>query len=82
MIFPTLHLNGTSREQLLTDYTEAYNEIRAAIGAMRRITFHARDYYVQGPGAYDNARMEFWERISHLERISSELEEITIHLTQ
>jgi len=53
---PTVHLNGTSAKDLWEGYEAAYDAVRAAQDALRKIEFNARDYYVQGNDAYSKAR--------------------------
>lgn len=50
-IFPTIHLNGTSREMLSEGYFKAWRELNNAIAAFNAIEFNCRDYYVQPAGA-------------------------------
>jgi hypothetical protein len=53
---PTVHLNGTGYKDLWSGYEAAYEAVRAAQDALRKIEFNARDYYVQGNEAYSKAR--------------------------
>jgi hypothetical protein len=48
---PTVHLNGTSREELLKGYSEAYTALRKAMDALSQCSPNGRDYYVQGDKA-------------------------------
>ena len=77
---PMVHLNGTGREMLVNGYEKAYDAIREAQKALRKIEFNARDYYVQGADAWPEAVKEMDERFLALGRIESELEEILIAL--
>lgn len=56
--FPTLHLNGTGKNNLRDEYAAAYAAIDKAIDALAAATLHARDYYPQAFGAYHQARDE------------------------
>jgi hypothetical protein len=49
---PLIHLNGNSRESLLTGYTEALRAARDAEEAFRQIDFHPRNYYPLAEGSY------------------------------
>jgi hypothetical protein len=80
MIKPTVHLNGTSRETLTTEYETALHAVQAALAAVRAITVNARDYYVQGPHAFETADLEHFARLQRLEATEAELTEILIHL--
>ncbi len=53
MIYPRVHINGTSGEDLLQQYSDAETAI---VGAVDRIPVpDERDYYVQDPGAFQAA---------------------------
>ena len=73
MALPTVHLNGTSREELVSLRLDAVDAIRQAVVALRKAAPHARDYYVQDPNTYQAAR-EVWEaRQDRLEDVAEEL---------
>ncbi len=55
---PTIHLNGTDAKSLMTEYHEVYKAIDRACFALAAATCNARDFYPQGPGAYERARRE------------------------
>jgi alkyl hydroperoxide reductase subunit AhpF len=55
---PTVHLNGTGFTNLRDGYAAAYDAIDKAIEALAKAELNARDFYVQGPGAYCEARKE------------------------
>jgi len=63
---PTVHLNGTSAKDLWAGYEAAYDAVRAAQDALRKIEFNARDYYVQGNDAYSKARDQRTEQFIKL----------------
>jgi hypothetical protein len=50
--FPTLHLNGTGKNDLRDGYANAYDAIDKAIEALANAELNGRDFYPQGPGAY------------------------------
>lgn len=56
--FPTLHLNGTGKNDLRDEYAAAYDAIDKAIEALAAATLNGRDYYPQAEGAYSQARSE------------------------
>jgi hypothetical protein len=45
--FPTLHLNGTGKNDLRDEYAAAYDAIDKAIEALAAATLNGRDYYPQ-----------------------------------
>ena len=86
LMVPTIHLNGTSREQLIEGYLDALRALRAAEDAMGKITVHGRDYYVQnydqygeyvdGKPAIGRALDEHRARFDKIAAVISELEEV------
>lgn len=73
MLIPTVHMNGTSGEQLLDQYTTAAEAVRRAIDAVCDAGPNARDYYVQGPDAGLAAQREHEARIKALKGVRDEL---------
>lgn len=55
---PTIHLNGTDAKSLADEYHAVYQAIDRACEALAAATCNARDFYPQGPGAYQQARRE------------------------
>lgn len=80
MIYPTVHLNGTSKQSLLDDLEEAHWKLREAIEALAKIGPNARDYYPQGVDAYSTARAEHGARLQKLIDVRIELEQIAEHI--
>lgn len=76
MIFPTIHLNGTSAESLIDDLMKAYSAIERATDALRRATPNGRDYYPQGAEAINVARDEHVSRLRRLRDVQDEIEQI------
>jgi hypothetical protein len=52
---PMVHLNGTSRDDLLDVREKAYFALSEAFDALRQIAPNGRDYYPYGPGALEAA---------------------------
>jgi hypothetical protein len=82
MIYPTIHLNGTSKKQLLEEYSDACAALHKAIFKMERLTVHDRDYYPQGPEIGERARKEMRERIKAVLAIRLSLMAIMSHIDQ
>lgn len=82
MKFPTIHLNGTSREQLEGCYTVAYYGVCDALHALEQIELNGRDYYPQGPEAFSEALREHTERCVALRAVRDQLSEIVEHLQE
>jgi hypothetical protein len=52
---PTVHLNGTSYKELRRSYDSADDALHDLIKAWERMTFHPRDYYLEGADAWGKA---------------------------
>ncbi len=76
MKYPTIHLNGTSKNALIEQYSQACMAIQRAIRAMCEASPHGRDYYPQGPDTYRQANDEHLARIKKLEDVGNELQQI------
>lgn len=73
MMIPSVHLNGTGKANLLSELEEAHNALLVADQKLRQVTVHGRDYYVQGPSAYAQAREEMDRRILALDQIMRDM---------
>jgi hypothetical protein len=73
MKLPSIHANGTSPERLFETYQAAHVAVENAISAVREVEFHGRDYYPQGPEAFEEAREMMRSQLRDLYRVSEEL---------
>jgi hypothetical protein len=73
-IVPTIHLNGTSGQDLKAEYYAAYEAIEAAVEALAAATSNARDFYPQGADAYYKHRDERAEAFDKLRQVSDYVE--------
>lgn len=80
LALPTIHLNGTSAKDLFSGYRAAMDALQDAQEALGKIEFNARDYYVQGPEAWTQARDEMQERRQKIETVRKDVEAILIHI--
>ena len=71
---PMVHLNGTSRDQLLDVREKAYYALLAAYDAVKGIAPNGRDYYPYGNGEFEKATDA---QLSRLRRIDDVREEIS-----
>jgi hypothetical protein len=78
---PTIHLNGTSGMQLLDDHLAAVEALRDAWKALAAAAPNGRDYYPQGPGAFSTAIDQHADRLSRLDKIKKEIEEIAVAIS-
>lgn len=79
LTLPTIHDNGTSAVRLGDAYSAAYAALDAAVELMRETAPNGRDYYPQGPDAYEAATAEHRNRIGAIRKAMDELEALAIH---
>jgi hypothetical protein len=70
---PTIHLNGTSSQELWKGYEAAYDAVRSAQEALGKIEFNSRDYYVQSPLAWGKAQEDRYEQRRALDQVEEYL---------
>lgn len=70
---PTVHLNGTSGQVLYEQYIEVGHSLGLTLRAMEEASPNARDYYVQGEGAYAEAAKEHTARVDALRGVGQEI---------
>jgi aspartate/methionine/tyrosine aminotransferase len=76
---PTIHLNGTSKKDLLDGYKAAYLAVGEALDKLQQTVPHGRDYYVQGSASsIQEAIAEHVVRWTKLDDVRKELLEIAI----
>ena len=75
---PTVHLNGTSREELEKQQMNVYNASRKLLEALACASPHARDYYVQDDMAAIEASREYSARFDAVAKIHNEAMEMLI----
>lgn len=73
MVSPTIHLNGTSGSALYDMNVAAAQAMQHALVALGDAAPNARDYYPQGPGAFEAARREHEHRVERLRAVYHEL---------
>jgi hypothetical protein len=76
LMIPTVHLNGTSRNELQEQLRNARKAIRTAIEALSAACPHDRDYYVQSATAGPKARDQHRNRLRRLVSVQTEIETI------
>ena len=81
LITPTVHINGTSKQELVRQLTDAAEAARVLQNALRDASPNARDYYTQG-GNTINAAIEAWvERRTMIDDLVDELLEHAMKIT-
>jgi hypothetical protein len=80
---PTVHLNGTSGDALLRACIDAAMALTKARDALCETAPHGRDYYVQSdPDALQKAQRAHQDRLTRIEQIHDEIEEIGIAVSE
>jgi len=74
LVLPIIHLNGTSREELLEQLEVAHSALLNALLAIKRSAPNGRDYYPV-PGLLDRAIEQHGRRMRILTDLMRELEE-------
>lgn len=80
MTLPTIHLNGTSAQSLLDQQTDAGHAVYKAMEALGNAAPNARDYYVQGDGAFQRAAAEHTARMEKLRSVYDDLQKLAEHI--
>ncbi len=75
---PLVHLNGTGKRSLVEQLCNSSDAVRKAIDALCQGAPHGRDYYLKGGDAYKQARAEHDDRLSRLQGVLDELDELTV----
>ena len=78
---PTVHLNGSSKDDLINQYLSAAQAVFAAMESVDKAAPNARDYYPAGDHAFKEAAAEHRERAQALRRVYDELMAITEYLS-
>ncbi|MBO0784324.1 MAG: hypothetical protein J2P37_36440 [Ktedonobacteraceae bacterium] len=76
LMIPVVHLNGTSRDELLKQITDAIEAVNTAMGALQKAAPHGRDYYVQSSTAIMTAMNQHYDRLEKLRDVRDELQRI------
>ena len=78
MMFPTIHLNGTSGTDLMSQTVDAMIALSDAIKALQSAGPNGRDYYIQQDvTAFTQAQQQHGDRIAKLEAVQADLVEIS-----
>ena len=72
MITPTVHLGGTSRQDLLDQFMEAGHALSLALSKMQDACPNGRDYYLQGPDALSMAMQAHASRVARVQSVMAE----------
>jgi hypothetical protein len=76
IMVPMVHLNGTSKKELVSQYDNAIQALETALDVVLKSAPNGRDYYPKGLNAYEVAREQHYERISRINDVINELTSI------
>lgn len=79
LTMPTIHSNGTSREELHRGYRSAHSAVLTAMSRVGDSWPIGRDYYTRGPDVINQAIKEHRSRLERLDSVLQELESLCIH---
>lgn len=79
MQLPMVHMNGSSRSDLVAQYTAAYEAVQEALRALHKIETHGRDYYRISEDAGTTARREHAARVAAVQAVLHDLETLALH---
>jgi hypothetical protein len=79
---PTVHLNGTSKDELIKQLRDAMEAVHAAEKALTLAGPPARDYYVVGPQAVQSAMYQHRARMEKLADVARDLEYIAVRVME
>jgi hypothetical protein len=82
MMFPTVHLNGASKKDLIEQYENAMDAVQKACDTVRQSYPNGRDYYPQGSDAINRAMDEHASRLNRLAGVRRELEDVLSHILE
>ncbi len=70
---PTVHMNGTSKNELISQLETAVSAIRVAVTALENAAPNGRDYYPQGDGAIGVAMQRHQDQCQRFGGVVDEL---------
>jgi hypothetical protein len=76
MLFPTVHLNGTAKSDLVAQLESAIDSLFDAERKVSEAEPNGRDFYPQGPNVINQAIAEHVSRLNRLQSVRNELEQI------
>lgn len=77
---PTVHLNGTSGQDLFNQVMGVRRAVEAANAMLTEAWPNSRDYYVQGDGAYAEVRKEWEEHSRKLQAVAADMQAIALDI--
>ncbi len=82
MQLPTIHSNGTCKEQLIEALCKCSTALDNAYNALKETAPNGRDYYPQGNEALSRATEEHLSRLGRLDKIKGEIDVLTLAIDE
>jgi len=73
---PVIHLNGTSKQELLRLYDDAFTKLESAYQSVKQAAPNGRDYYIISPSAILGAQNDHQNWLRLIDSVKDELEEM------
>lgn len=80
MTLPTIHSNGTDLDTLIDGYDAIDRALYDLLAKWQAVEFNARDYYLQGPDAYTQARDERQQHSAKIQELRAYIDGMRAHL--
>lgn len=81
LAIPTVHLNGTSRTELLNQLIDAARALKKGQEALAQAAPNGRDYYrIDDPRIFTMAQKQHAERLAKVGEVINELEAIAVQI--
>jgi hypothetical protein len=81
-VFPSVHLNGTSRGSLIEQQHDVWEAANKLMVALSEAAPHGRDYYVQEGNPLTQAQEEHRARVRQVQTIMDDSENTIIKLQE
>jgi len=79
---PTIHLNGTSCQELMDQIVNVERAGRKMLQALYDASPNGRDYYTQGDNAFHEVQSEHQDRVKRIQSVIDEIQEIADSISE
>lgn len=80
LIVPRVHLNGTSKKELVDQTVKACAAAEKLLSALANMAPHGRDYYVIGGGVFPEAQKQHESRRDRVHSVLAELQVLMVEI--
>ena len=82
MTTPTIHANGTAKQDLMDALLKAHESLTASLKLLAETSPNRRDYYTQGEAAWADAVDAHHTRRTKLTEVKTELMELAMRIDE